>query len=154
MGRNPVDHSGEIINGNLIERKKEIDEKGKSVYEVRCGRCNKLFLSKYNNLSRVKSCGCYRKERMKTIENRGNGKDGTKFTILNSTPNSNKKNGKRKGVTFDKKIKKWKAEITFKKEYYYLGVFNTEREAIQMRISAEEILYKDTIEKWKAEGII
>ena len=39
------------------------------------------------------------------------------------------KSSKYKGVSLDKYSKKWRSMITFNKECYYLGMFDTENEA-------------------------
>lgn len=56
---------------------------------------------------------------------------------------SNRNNAK--GIWYDKRKQKWVASIAYKKQDYYLGCFDNERDAIQARLNAEKDLYSQLI---------
>lgn len=70
--------------------------------------------------------------------------------VKNSNPQKNSKSGVR-GVCWDKRKNKWRANIGFKGQKIELGYFETIAEATAARKLAEEQYYKPTIEEWKKE---
>jgi hypothetical protein len=66
----------------------------------------------------------------------GNRKDNRKCNLRKATPRQNRFNtvkykgiSKYKGVSWNKKVKKWRAAIHFNKKYYSLGYFYNECDA-------------------------
>lgn len=81
----------------------------------------------------------------------GNTLDNRKCNLRIVTPQQNAMNknkteyGKNShnGVHYLKRNKKWRAYITFSGEWIHLGLFETEEEAIKVRIEAEKKYFKE-----------
>ena len=67
----------------------------------------------------------------------GNKLDNRKCNLRFVTKSQNGQNRKCKGVTFDKKRKKWAATIVVNRKKYFLGRYNTEQEALLARKNGE-----------------
>ena len=77
--------------------------------------------------------------------------DGTYINRIKSKkPNRNNTSGI-KGVTWDKKQRKWVASINFKRKRYYLGARDSKGEAAALRQAAELQLH-DKFVQWWEEG--
>lgn len=99
------------------------------------------------------SCGCLRIENAKKIGSGLVGADyveGTILNHLNSKSLSNNTSGT-KGVTWNKRAKKWTAGLMLKKKYYHLGYFSTKQDAINARKEAEEKYFRPMLEKYGRE---
>ena len=53
-----------------------------------------------------------------------------------------------KGVTWDKRKKKWKAQICLKRTQYNLGTYDNIEDAAKARKDAEEKFFKPVLEKY------
>lgn len=67
--------------------------------------------------------------------------DGTQLSkIRNMTPNAANTSGYR-GVYYESRFDRWRAEIRFQRKRYYLGVYKNKDDAIKARQRAEEDMY-------------
>jgi len=128
----------------------DLDEKDKfGRYYVKC-KCDCGNETKVLNISLLRlvttSCGCGARL-MKEVHI-----DNTNIRIKNLNPAKNNTSGI-KGVSYNKKIKKWKAYLTFQKNTYY-EFFEDKEDAIKYRKELEEKYFKPKIEEWKEKGII
>lgn len=105
----------------------------------------------------TKSCGCTIKEIVGERARNGQGVadfchfiDGTSVERIESTKKlrSNNTSGYT-GVTNDHG--RWRAAITFKKKYYYLGTYDKIEQAIQVRQQAENQLFGEFLDWYYAE---
>lgn len=132
-----------------------------SYWECKCDCGNKTVVVAGNlRTGHVKSCGCLMtevnsekmKSYMKKQEVLANMKDtlglvdGTMITMLNDNPTAACKSGVR-GVFWISSKEKWRAEITFKRKNYYLGLYSKKEDAIKARKEAEDELWKPFIEE-------
>ena len=99
---------------------------------------------------KTKSCGCLRAksvaENMKFV-------DGTSVTLLEKAGSrlvSTNTSGYN-GVYFSKKARKWRAQIGFMGNNFYLGSFSNVDEAVKARKEAEKHIYADFLE-WYYEA--
>lgn len=75
--------------------------------------------------------------RNRTDNRRSNLRKTTRWDNEENHDRSHLSSGKR-GVSFDKKTQKWRAQATFKGVYQHLGTYDTEEEAIAARMAWEE----------------
>lgn len=139
-------------------KKMDYKKYGKTVWLCECD-CGELTEVTVNDLlsGNTKSCGCIKAE-----NNRKTIKKATKKSVetnargyyfntvacqLNSTISSNNTTGVR-GV--DRNQGKYRARIVFKQHCYNLGRFETLEEAAKVRKEAEEQIWGDFIEWYKA----
>lgn len=101
----------------------------------------------------VKSCGCLQKEtQLKNIAVAQNkvriedSRDGTRKSMLTAKTSKSNTSG-HKGVSWDKKQKKYVSYIYFKRKKIYLGIFDTLEAAVVARKKAEEKYFKPILEK-------
>lgn len=74
--------------------------------------------------------------------------DGTQITkIRDMTPYATSTSGYR-GIYYESKHNRWRAEIKFQKKRYYLGVFKNKADAIKARQRAEEEIFGKFLEKY------
>lgn len=137
------------------------DTNGSIIWECKCD-CGNIVEVSAKNLTAVKgknttSCGCTLKDYQHTkgaqIITEITKKDcveGTKIHSLSSKTPVNNTSGI-KGVTWDKRKKKWKAQICFKRTQYNLGTYDNIEDAAKARKDAEEKFFKPIIEKYKGE---
>lgn len=128
---------------------------GSVIWHCSC-ECGKEKDVAYNALisGNTKSCGCMAVESLRNLKNKSNGmycKDGS--SILRVTEKKIHKNNSSgfKGVSYDKTKGKWRAQITFKGENYYLGRYYNIEDAVNARKIAEEELFGNFI-KWYSEN--
>ena len=98
------------------------------------------------------SCGCQKKRAsQKNIRHAakfGSYHEGTELSqIAKVAPNRNNKSGYR-GVNFDKKIGKYKAQIKFKGMIYYLGAYRTAQEASDAYMEAKARLHLPVLKNY------
>lgn len=105
----------------------------------------------------TKSCGCLSKEKSKdndtTVANELTRKEfykeGTAIHLLEQRLSKANKSGY-KGVNWDKRSMKWRAQIMLKGKNHHLGLFNNKQDAINARKEAEEKYFKPILEKHSA----
>lgn len=74
--------------------------------------------------------------------------EGTQLAkIRDMTPSSANTSGHR-GVYYESKFDRWRAEIRFQKKRYYLGTYKNKEDAIKARERAEEELYGTFLAKY------
>lgn len=145
--------------GRLVAIKR-LDEKIGSCFAwlCRCDCGNETKVST-NALLRggTKSCGCTIKEIVGDRARNGKGVadfchfiDGTSVERIESTKKlrSNNTSGYT-GVTNDHG--RWRAAITFKKKYYYLGTYDKLEQAVQVRQQAENQLFGEFLDWYYTE---
>lgn len=96
------------------------------------------------------SCGHIQKERSSAVLKKNREipmVERTNLASLNRKEGINNTSGV-KGVSWDKKSKKWRARIGFKKETITLGYFEDKQDAINARKEAEEKYFKPILEKY------
>ena len=87
---------------------------------------------------KTKSCGCLQSE---TYRSNLRLFEGTSITLLENGKNrllSSNTSGYT-GVYFDRRRRKWAAQITFKGKTYYLGAYADKQEAVRARLRGEEM---------------
>ncbi len=76
---------------------------------------------------------------------------GTQLSkIRDMTPSAANTSGYR-GIYYESKHDRWRAEIRFQRKRYYLGTYKKLEDAIKARKNAEEELYKPFLEQLQAE---
>ena len=130
---------------------------GSVIWKCKCD-CGNISYVAQGDLQKgvVSSCGCYRKDLGKE-KGRKVGEyhiknhiiDDTNIQIISSTKPYSTNTSGHKGVLWDSARKKWKAEIRFKKKFYYLGRYDNKEDAIKVREEAEEKLHKEFIRNLK-----
>ena len=132
------------------------DYKGSIIWTCKCNcGCQVEVVSNDLLRGQTKSCGCLRKNKMKTIQ-KTILKDQTSPTVLNSICAGTypvHSNTGFIGVHRDNKGR-FEASITFKKKRIRLGRFATLEEAIKARKTAEKELFKTYLEELKGIGYI
>ncbi len=115
-----------------------------------CGNIKYTTSARLKNGS-VKSCGCYNLDTSREVgikarqRNDKYYKDGTFLLALDfKKPKVNNKSGYT-GVTWHTRDKVWEASITLRGKMYYLGRFNSINDAVKVRKTAEEILFKPVL---------
>ncbi|MEC5317134.1 AP2 domain-containing protein [Enterococcus casseliflavus] len=127
--------------GNLrVLYPKDENYNWKTLWVCACACGQNCSVSSSNLLyGHTKSCGCLKRKEYRTLI------DGTVIECLNTKLNKNNTSGV-KGVYRSKN--KWVAYITFKKKRYYLGAFNSIKEAACARKKAEEELFLPLLERF------
>lgn len=157
--RKPIDISNKTF-GRLtaIEPTEERGENGSVIWLCKC-ECGKYTHVSYTSLTllRVRSCGC-----LGTESSQRSGKiagqctvdrfcvDGTHARNLTAKIPKHNTSGI-KGVHWDRSRQKWVAQIEFKGKCYYLGRYTKKEDAAEMRKIAEDKLFGDFLEWFKAE---
>jgi hypothetical protein len=128
-----------------------IEYLGESLYKCKCD-CGKVFTRLSTNLndnSGCISCGCYAikssKERFKKSIKFS---DNTSISNISSARNYKTNTSGKRGVFWDNKCLKWRANIMIQGKRYWLGSFYTFNEAVEARKEAEEKYYKPIISKF------
>ena len=122
------------------------------VWLCKCDCGNEKGISS-NDLRRgsTKSCGCLQKEISKKLTIKRNTLvDGTNINFLTQKTRSDNTSG-HKGVYWNKRQRKWHAQIHLRGKNYHLGYFENIQDAIDARKAAEEELFEPMIEKYKEE---
>ena len=105
----------------------------------------------------TKSCGCQKIDSATEIINEKRDKilwvEGTCINSISSTKIAKNNTSGVTGVIWNKKSKKWTANIRFKGKRYHLGYFSNLSEAEAARKAAEEKYFKPMIEKYKEKMI-
>lgn len=133
---------------------KQRSAKGSVLWRCRCD-CGKEVDVAYNSLmySKIKSCGCQKKEHDQKLGTFLNHVAGTSVEALKSKKIPANNTTGCKGVYFIRG--KYVAKIVFQKKAYYLGAYDHLEEAAEARKEAEEILFDPVAEhfaRWKARA--
>lgn len=141
MGR-AIDLTGRRF-GRLVAIEPTVKRsRGSVVWRCKCDCGNECFVGSSELVTEnTKSCGCLRAELAATrLARRKTLVEGTDLACLTQKRSSNNTSGV-KGVSFDKRIGKWKAYIRIARKCQSLGYFDTVEEAAQARREAEEELF-------------
>lgn len=98
-----------------------------------CSNCQKMFLKKGHEISKMASVG------------------GTKVISIDGRRKVNKNSATGiTGVSYNPKQGKYRAYINFRRKQYYLGLYDKIEDAVMARKGAEKEIYGDFL-KWYAE---
>ena len=123
-----------------------------------CGNTHKVRADSLVNKA-IRSCGCLQKEIAAETGRRNDGKtiqewaqiydhkEGTKLSILTQKISKNTTSGV-KGVSWDKRTRKWHAYLMLKEKRVYSRLFAHKQDAIDARKAAEEKYFKPILEKY------
>ena len=118
------------------------------VWRCKCDCGNDAFVTvKDLRSGNTKSCGCLNHERRPLPENFV---DGTRISMLSSTPTKSNTSGIR-GVSWSKRKQDWEAYIKFKGVHYHLGHYKKLEDAAKARARAEEAMFEPKVEEWKSQ---
>lgn len=125
---------------------KRANDEGNSEYLCRCS-CGKEFVLAGSILlaGLQETCGHKRLEAKVFNDKRV---DGTSLYRLTQKLSKNNTSGY-KGVTYDKKSRKFKAFLTLNYKHISLGSYDTAEEAYQARLAGEEKYFKPILDKYK-----
>lgn len=139
------------------------DTNGSVIWKCKCD-CGNIAEVSAKSLTaesgrNTRSCGCVLKDYQRTKgaqilreEVKKDCVEGTKIHSLSMKTFINNTSGI-KGVTWDKRKKKWKAQICLKRTQYNLGTYDNIEDAAKARKEAEEKLFKPVLKKYN-EGKI
>ena len=145
------DLTGRVF-GHLTVLKRTADRHGRTCWLCRCD-CGNETEAPEDVLVQgsVLSCGCPKRENQKIIWSKLHRVDGTCVEILENRKYRSDNTSGFRGV-FRMKNGKYRVDIGFKGKRFYLGTFPDYDQAVQARMSAEELVYKGFLEaydKWK-----
>lgn len=122
---------------------------GQYVWQCAC-ECGNTIESPISELLRggTKSCGCYKTDIAKlTAKTKQHHVGGTIIESIKSKKVWTNNTSGVKGVSYEKKLGKWRAYINFKGNHYHLGVYSKITDAAKARKAAEEKMH-DRFVKW------
>lgn len=123
-------------------------EKGFHLWHCKCD-CGKEVNVRQSHLQSgwTTSCGCLRSpsENLHYL-------DGTCVELLNSHTMYKSNTSGVRGVYYNKRRKKWVAQIMFRQKCYHLGGYEKLEDAAKVRALAEEKLFGDFLEWYETEG--
>lgn len=145
-GINRIDITGQKFGRLTVVRDSGERKNQQVVWLCKCD-CGKEYKVRSESLRRgfTKSCGCSKYEKPSNFY--VNLLENTNISHLNGNIPKNNKSGV-KGVFWDKRSKKWKATIGFKREIIYLGLYDNLEDAAQARKEAEEKYFKPILDKY------
>ena len=124
------------------------------IWKCRCTKCESVCEKSTEQLKTAKSCGCFRKDRMRvTGEKRkeflhpNNVKAGTENSLRGAANKNNLSSGIR-GVSWDNQRRKWIVQIMHRKKTYNLGRFNLLEDAANVRKDAENAVRNEIFVEW------
>lgn len=146
--REVKDLTGKHFGRLKVIRKTDKRKNGKIVWECLCKCGNTCEVTASRLGVNTNSCGC-----IKVEENRKDCVEETRLRMLTAKKPQNRKNKDSgvKGVIWDKRRRKWMAQIQFKGKRYYLGRYDTVDEAEAARKEAEKTLFKPILKKYNKE---
>lgn len=119
---------------------------GSMIWKCRCdcGNETNVAVSELNS-GNCKSCGCLKEEYQKLLHDRLHLVDGTCVEWLEGRKVRSDNTSGFRGV-FRKKNGKYNVSIGFKKKIYFVGVYETYREAVEARLNAEHEIFDTFLE--------
>lgn len=140
----------------VVMRRANQDGPSKYVCQCDCGNTTIVDLGHLTS-GRVISCGCLKKQTskksMNVIKDLGHKKlesllvEGTSLANITEKTSKNSTTGY-KGVSYDKRRKKFRAYLTIRGKQINLGYYDTVEEAHQARLKGEEKYYEPLIDKY------
>jgi len=139
-----IDLTGQRFGRLTVVERVGTDKWGYILWKCKCDCGNEVtVISASLRSGATTSCGCFRKE--KILESQC--KEGTMICTLTAKKPKNNISGV-KGVSWNAKRQKWRAEIGFKKQKIYLGLFSTLEAAAKARALAEEEYFQPILDKY------
>ena len=145
----------------IYNKSDETEKLNRRRYLCLCDCGNKKVIQRSSLISGgTTSCGCFKKELSqkwaKTLVNREeykarmewDFKEKTCLSALQSKKSVTNTSGF-KGVSWDKKRKRWEAYIHFKYKKIHLGLYDDIEDAVKARKQAEEKYFAPVLEKYK-----
>ncbi len=124
------------------------------LWECRC-ECGEICYKATDTLTNPDESMCAKcADKVHTEKARANAGyvDGTQLSkIRDMTPSAANTSGVR-GVYYESKFDRWRAQIIFQKKRYYLGTFKKREDAIKARQAAEDELFAPFLEAYEAEA--
>lgn len=138
---------------------------GKVVWLCLCDCGNKKLVRSNNLISgNTKSCGCFRKEKMRGLGKEGSNwekslkkrketfyKEKTYIPMIDLKKPIKTNTSGTTGVYWISRRKRWLSTIIFQGRLYSLGYFENKNDAIDARKEAEETYFKPILEKYKKD---
>lgn len=142
------DITGHVFGRLTVVQLAEVTKTGQSMWICKCECGNKKIIRRSSLISgSTRSCGCLRKNKKGEPSSDKQKKAARAYQnehpyeALKRKIKSDNKSGV-KGVSFNKKTKKWIANIKIHGKQIYLGSFNDKEMAIAARKTAEEKYHK------------
>lgn len=143
--------------GRLVAKEQtgEVGKMGMAwVCECDCGNTVTVPIGRLTN-GHTRSCGCLNFAQETIAKRKETNKkyniNNTRSAALNrKNLNKNNKSGIT-GVFWDKREKKWRAQIMFKKKNYVLGNFVKKEDAVKARKEAEDRIHGEFLEWYESE---
>lgn len=143
-GTNLLDLSGQRFGRLTVLRRTDRHMGHSVIWECLCDCGNTAYVASANlRKGYTKSCGCLSSEVHQTSIRPAREKreldyiDGTDVRGLMQSPRRNNTSGA-VGVSYDRSVRLWKAEIRFQKHRYYLGSSRDKEVAVAIRKEAEK----------------
>lgn len=124
------------------------DKSGSVIWRCRCDCGTETDIS-YNSLmyTKLKSCGCQKKEHDQKLRTYLTHVDGTSVDMLKSKKIPADNTTGHKGVYLVRG--RYMAKIVFQKKQYYLGTYDRIEDAVTARKAAEEVLFDSVAEHYR-----
>ena len=157
MGKK-IDLTGQRFGRLVVVSESAERRSSKVMWECKCDCGNvKNVRGKSLRSGNTKSCGCLSKEKSKDNDTTAANKltkkkfykEGTAIHLIEQGLSKANKSGY-KGVSWDKRSMKWRAQVMLKRKNYHLGLFDNKQDAINARKEAEEKYFKPILEKYSA----
>ena len=153
---NRVDLSGKLF-GRLtaVEPIARRDRKGSIYWRCVCSCGNETEVTEDCLVQgNVMSCGCLKRENQKRISGRLHRVDGTCVEILEKRKYRKDNSSGFRGV-FKTKEGKYRVNIGFKRQRFYLGSYTEYQEAVKARMDAEKVIHDGFLKayyEWKRKA--
>ncbi len=156
-GTNLLDLSGQRFGRLTVLRRTDRHMGNSVIWECRCDCGNTAYVASTNlRKGYTKSCGCLSSEIHRESFRPVRAKramdyiDGTDVKGLLQEPGKSNTSGT-VGVSYDRSVRLWKAEITFKGRNYYLGSSREKDIAVAIRKEAEQHIHGKFLEWYYQE---
>ncbi len=150
-GRNKIDLTGRHF-GRLtaLYPTDARDRRGSVYWHCSCECGNTVDLPEsvlvYGN---YRSCGCMKRENQKQISKKLHMIDGTCIEMLEKRKYREDNTSGFRGV-YQMKNHKYRVSIGFKRQRFYVGVYDNYDDAVQARLSAEELVHDGFVHAYRA----
>ena len=128
-------------------------ENHSAVWRFRCD-CGNEIEARLRSVNREKqSCGCHtlrvKKKQAIEMQKKTILVDGTSINALRSNVLSKNNTSGYRGVSWNSSVRKYQAQITFKRKGYHLGYFSTAEEASAAYQTARQRMHKEFLVEWE-----
>lgn len=152
-GKNMADNIAGQRFGKLIAINPTSERKGTNiVWKCQCD-CGNIIYATAINLRRgdTQSCGCVKDSAFQANREKAGFIEGTCVALIKSKKQNPLNTSGHKGVSWSKSQNKWLAYITFKRKRHNLGGYAKIEKAIAAREKAENIYFKDFLDRYENE---